>query len=166
MPQRFPAACAGGVSPAPDLWGEERSGAPRVSRSSGTPTAIWPVFRRSKAAIRGGKPTKRPSSMLKRLWHSTSKRSINSANRSRKSEVKNNQSPSGRKPRRPDDRVERLENMMRGFRIEIAGWLVGEQYALAVGNRAGNRDALLLAAGQFGRPLMSASGKSQKMQQL
>ena len=56
--------------------------------------------------------------------------------------------------------------MMRGFRIEIAGWLVGEQYALAVGNRAGNRDALLLAAGQFGRPLMSASGKSQKMQQL
>jgi hypothetical protein len=65
-----------------------------------------------------------------------------------------------------DDRVERLENMMRGFRIEIASWLVGEQYAWDVGDHTGNRTALLLAVGQFGRPLISASGKSQIMQQL
>jgi hypothetical protein len=58
----------------------------------------------------------------------------------------------GGKPGRPDDRVERLENMDGGFRIEIAGRLVGEQYPWAVGDRAGDRDPLLLAAGQFRRP--------------
>ena len=59
----------------------------------------------------------------------------------------------GGKPGRPDDRVERRENMAGGFRIEIAGRLVGKQKPRAVGDRAGDRDALLLAAGQFGRPV-------------
>jgi hypothetical protein len=64
----------------------------------------------------------------------------------------------GGKPGRPDDRVERRENMASGFRIEIAGRLAGEQNAGAIGDRAGNRDPLLLAAGQFGRPVFSAQG--------
>ena len=72
----------------------------------------------------------------------------------------------GRKPGCPDDGVERLENMDSGFRIEIAGRLVGEQYCWAVGDCAGNRDPLLLAAGQFGRPVFSAPGWAEVMQQL
>ena len=55
----------------------------------------------------------------------------------------------GRKPGRPDDRLKRREHMVRGLRIEISGRLVGEQEARPIGDRAGDRDALLLAAGKF-----------------
>ena len=44
---------------------------------------------------------------------------------------------------------QRVEHMVGGVRIEIAGRLVGEQDARRVGDRAGDRDALLLAAGEF-----------------
>src|ERR1700730_3833641 len=71
----------------------------------------------------------------------------------------------GGKPGRPDDRVERLENMDGVFRIEIAGRLVGAQYPWAVGDRAGDRDPLLLVAGQFGRPVVSAPGPAAVMQE-
>ena len=45
------------------------------------------------------------------------------------------------------------EHLVGGARVEIAGRLVGEQDARRVGDRARDRDALLLAAGQFRRPV-------------
>ena len=44
-----------------------------------------------------------------------------------------------------------------GVRVEIAGRLVGQQHARRVGDRAGDGDALLLAAGQFRRPVRRAA---------
>ena len=44
-----------------------------------------------------------------------------------------------------------VEDVPGGVRIEIAGRLVGEEQARRVGDRARDGDALLLAAGQFGR---------------
>ena len=43
----------------------------------------------------------------------------------------------------------RVHNLMRGARIEIAGWLVSKQNARRVDQRAGDSDALLLAAGEL-----------------
>ena len=51
--------------------------------------------------------------------------------------------------------------MVGGVRIEIAGRLVGEQHPRRVGDGAGDRDALLLAAGQFGRPMGDAVGEAE-----
>ena len=44
---------------------------------------------------------------------------------------------------------QRLEHVLGGARIEIAGRLVGQQDARRIGDRARDRDALLLAAGQL-----------------
>ena len=51
--------------------------------------------------------------------------------------------------------------MIGGARIEIAGRLVGEQHARAVGDRAGDGDALLFAAGKLGRPMRQAMAEPQ-----
>ncbi|RYI19316.1 MAG: cupin domain-containing protein [Acetobacteraceae bacterium] len=45
------------------------------------------------------------------------------------------------------------EDVRRRVRVEVAGGLVGEQQARAVGDRARDGDALLLAAGEFRRPV-------------
>ena len=53
---------------------------------------------------------------------------------------------------RPDARTscaQRVEHVVGGARIEIAGRLVGQQQARRVGDRARDRDALLLAAGEL-----------------
>ena len=44
-----------------------------------------------------------------------------------------------------------LEQLSPGSRIEVAGGFVGEDDFRATGECSGSRDALLLAAGQFGR---------------
>ena len=49
--------------------------------------------------------------------------------------------------------------MVGGVRIEIAGRLVGQQHPRRIGDRAGDRDALLFAAGQFGRTMGDAIAK-------
>ena len=50
---------------------------------------------------------------------------------------------------RADQLRQRLEHVVRGARVEIAGRLVGEQEPRRVRDRARNRDALLFAAGQL-----------------
>ena len=52
------------------------------------------------------------------------------------------------------------------LRIEIAGRLVGQQQPRRVGDRAGDGDALLLAAGQFAGTMFEALAEAQKSQQL
>ena len=53
-----------------------------------------------------------------------------------------------------------------GPRVELAGRLVGEQQVRAVGQRAGDRDALLLAARQLVRAVASAVGQTDQLEQL
>jgi len=59
----------------------------------------------------------------------------------------------GREPARFDQLGERAEHMVGRLRIEIAGRLVGQQHPRAVGDCAGDCDALLLATGQFRRAM-------------
>ena len=56
--------------------------------------------------------------------------------------------------------------MLRRVRIEIAGRLVGEQDARRIGDRARDRDALLLAARQFRRPVRQPLVETEIGQQL
>ena len=49
---------------------------------------------------------------------------------------------------------QRVEHVVGGARVEIAGRLVGQQDARRIGDRARDRDALLLAAGQLRRPVL------------
>ena len=44
-------------------------------------------------------------------------------------------------------------DLLRRLRVELAGGLVGQQHLRAAGQRPGDRDPLLLAAGQLARPL-------------
>ncbi len=60
----------------------------------------------------------------------------------------------------------RPEHMVGGFRVEIAGRLVGQQHPRAVGDRARDGDALLLAAGQFRRTMALALGEAKIAQEL
>ena len=53
-----------------------------------------------------------------------------------------------------------------GARIEIAGRLVGQQHARRVGDRARDRDALLLAAGKLRRAVFEALLQAEIAQQL
>ena len=62
---------------------------------------------------------------------------------------------------RLDELHQRLEHVVGGVRIEVAGRLVGEQHARRVGDRARDRDALLLAAGQFRRPVRDALAEAE-----
>ena len=50
--------------------------------------------------------------------------------------------------------AERVEDVVGRVLVEVTSGLVGQQNARRVCDRARNRDALLLAARQFGRPVM------------
>ena len=54
---------------------------------------------------------------------------------------------------RADQLRERVEHVVGGVRVEIAGRLVGQQEARRIGDRARDRDPLLLAAGKLRRPV-------------
>ena len=72
-----------------------------------------------------------------------------------------------------DDRLAELvdrapqqpEDLGRGRRVEVAGRLVGEDHRGLGGERAGHRHALLLAAGQLGRPVSAAVGERHRLEQ-
>ena len=61
---------------------------------------------------------------------------------------------------------EQLDHLGAGLRVELARGLVGEQELRRVGQRARDRDALLLAARQLRRPVVVSRGKSDVGQQL
>ena len=42
--------------------------------------------------------------------------------------------------------AEEAENLLARLRVEVAGWLIGDQKGAAVDERAGDRHALLFAA--------------------
>ena len=70
---------------------------------------------------------------------------------------------------RPEARtswVKRREHMVGGVRVEISGRLVGQQHARRIGDRARDRDALLLAAGKFRRPVREPLAQAEIGQQL
>ena len=56
---------------------------------------------------------------------------------------------------------QRLEDVIGGVRIEVAGRLVRQQRPRRIGDRARDGDALLLAAGQFGRPVRDAVAEAE-----
>ena len=65
-----------------------------------------------------------------------------------------------RDPRRPHQLHQRVEDVIGGLRVEVAGRLVRKQRPRRVGHRTRNRDALLLAAGKFRRPVIGAVGEA------
>jgi hypothetical protein len=62
------------------------------------------------------------------------------------------------------ERAERFHDLVRGSRIEIAGRLIGEKKARCIDQRAGNRDALLLAAGELAGRIALALPQAEKVQ--
>src|SRR5262249_59932813 len=50
--------------------------------------------------------------------------------------------------------------------VEVADWLVGENERRIIDESSGNRDALLLAAAQFRRPVPGAIAKTDRVEQL
>ena len=50
--------------------------------------------------------------------------------------------------------------------VEVADWLVGENEPRIVDEGPGNRDALLLSAAQFRRPVPGAIAKTDRVEQL
>ncbi len=63
------------------------------------------------------------------------------------------------------DALQQLEDVAAVGGIQVARRLVGEQDRRVVGERAGERDALLLAAGQLRRIVMPAIGQADLVQQ-
>ena len=57
--------------------------------------------------------------------------------------------------------AQHVENDVRAFRSQVAGGLVGEHDRGAVDKSAGQRDSLLLAAGEFVRPVLQPFGDAQ-----
>ena len=55
----------------------------------------------------------------------------------------------------------RAEHVVGGLRVEVAGRLVGQQHPGAVGDRAGDGDSLLFAAGQFRRAMALALSETE-----
>jgi len=53
----------------------------------------------------------------------------------------------GRQTGLAHQRLQGIEDVISGFRIEIAGRLVGQKQGRRIGDGAGDRNALLLAAG-------------------
>ncbi len=52
--------------------------------------------------------------------------------------------------------LNQIEDTGRGYLVQIAGRLVCQQQPRAANQRAGKRDALLLAAGKLTRPMLAA----------
>ena len=63
------------------------------------------------------------------------------------------------------DAREQVEDRAGGFRVERGGRLVGEQHLGLGGERAGDADALLLAAGEFGRVAVALVGEADEVEQ-
>ena len=72
----------------------------------------------------------------------------------------------GRELRGADDGDQGLEDAAGGVRVEVAGGLVGEQQARRIGDRAGDGDALLLAAGEFAGAMIEALAEAEEGQEL
>ena len=64
------------------------------------------------------------------------------------------------------DLLEQVHDLARHQRIEVAGRLVGEQEARLAGERARDRDALLLAARELRRQVLHARGEADELQRL
>ena len=65
------------------------------------------------------------------------------------------------------DEVEELtEHRVGGVLVEVAGRLVGEHQRRLVGERAGDRNALLLTAGELGRTMVQTLSQSERAKQL
>ena len=64
------------------------------------------------------------------------------------------------------DRAQQVEDLVRGGRVELAGGFVGEQNGRLVGERDGDRDALLLAARQAVRPVVGTFGQADSLEQV
>ena len=64
------------------------------------------------------------------------------------------------------DAIEERRDLFAGRFVELAGRLVGEQQPRAVGERARDRDALHLAAGELRRPMVGAGGEADVLEQL
>ena len=58
------------------------------------------------------------------------------------------------------------EHRLGRVRVEVAGGLVGEDEGRGVGERAGDGDALLLAAGEAGRAVGEAVGEAQPVEEV
>src|SRR4030095_4776927 len=67
---------------------------------------------------------------------------------------------------RTTDGEQQLHDQLAGGRGEITGGLVGKNYWRMVGERAGNRDALLFAAGQLRWIVMAAIRKADFFEKL
>src|SRR5690606_40311094 len=63
------------------------------------------------------------------------------------------------------DGLHRLEHLGARDLVELARGLVGEQYARAVGERDRERDALLLPAGELGRPPVGEVADLEQLEQ-
>src|SRR4051812_4163718 len=60
--------------------------------------------------------------------------------------------------------LEDVEHLRRGVRVEVAGRLVGEDDRRVGDDRAGDRDPLLLAAGELGRLVVHPLGHADHVQ--
>src|SRR5262245_306592 len=65
-----------------------------------------------------------------------------------------------------DGAAQQAEHLLGGVRVQIAGRLVGEQHGRPVHERAGDGDALLLAAGELRRPVRQAVAQPDGLDQL
>ena len=61
--------------------------------------------------------------------------------------------------------LEQRDDLVPGALVKVAGWLVGEQNGWTIGQAAGYRDALPLAAGQLGREMAEAMLQPDRPQQ-
>ena len=62
--------------------------------------------------------------------------------------------------------AQQLEDLLPRRRVEVAGRLVGEDDRRLRDERARDRDALLLAAGELGRPVLAPVGEADALQQV
>src|SRR3954447_26453646 len=70
------------------------------------------------------------------------------------------------KPRRPDKRHHCVEDVLGRMRIEIAGRFIRKKDTGCIGHRTGDGDALLLAAGEFPRPMSAPRQQAHKVKKL
>ena len=64
------------------------------------------------------------------------------------------------------DPVQQVHDLPAGFRVEVAGRLVGQQHQRPVDERPGDRDPLLLATGQFGGQPVGLTGQPHHLEHL
>ena len=66
----------------------------------------------------------------------------------------------------PVDPLEQQHDVLAGVRVEVAGRLVGQQHQRPVDERAGDRDPLLLAAGQLVRQPVGLAVEADQLEHL